>query len=120
MTTTDDDDDVMIDITPNSSPGGDNNYNTYSRGSTADNSDMERDREREGYNNQNQPQQSINSQQHQRFHQHVPTHSAFGETAEGKDCILFVGCVINITLQQFSRELKYGLAIHRNLGTVNI
>lgn len=80
------DDDEMIDITPHSSPGdGSHHLNTYSRGSTADNSDMER--ERGDYNSHhNHPHHSNNSQHHQRIHQHVPTHSAFGDSMEGKKC----------------------------------
>lgn len=78
----------MIDITPRSSPGegshqhSPHNFNTYSRGSTADNSDMER--EQGDYSHQHQPHYSSSSQHHQRIHQHVPTHSAFGDSMDGK------------------------------------
>ena len=68
----------MIDITPHSSPGDNShNFNSYSRGKTADNSAMERDR-----SDCNSHTNHSNSQQ-QRIHQHVPTHSAFGDSMEG-------------------------------------
>lgn len=72
----------MIDITPRSSPGEvSNHFNTYSRTSTADNSDMERER---GDYLHHQQQSVSNSHQNQRTHQHVPTHSAFGDSLDGK------------------------------------
>lgn len=72
----------MIDITPRSSPGdASHNFNTYSRTSTADNSDMERER---GDYHHHQQQPSSSSHPHQRTHQHVPTHSAFGDSMDGK------------------------------------
>ncbi|XP_073840234.1 chloride channel protein 3 [Musca autumnalis] len=78
--TSPEDDDEMIDITPRSSPGDvSNHFNSYSRTSTADNSDMERER---GEYLQHQ-QQSTSSHQNQRTHQHVPTHSAFGDSLDG-------------------------------------
>uniref|UniRef100_A0A1B0G3B8 Chloride channel protein n=1 Tax=Glossina morsitans morsitans TaxID=37546 RepID=A0A1B0G3B8_GLOMM len=76
------DDDEMIDITPRSSPSEIHQHSThfssYSRGSTADNSDMERGRDFHGHHQSPQSQQPP-----QRTHPHVPTHSAFGDILDG-------------------------------------
>lgn len=93
--TTPDDDDEMIDITPRSSPGEmSHHFNTYSRGSTADNSDMER--ERGDYHHhqqqQQQPQHPSSSSQQHRTHPHVPTHSAFGDSMDGKFSVHVIIC----------------------------